>query len=75
MANEASRIKRVRATAAFYRKSLWLNANYRVEVWLKKDALAGAVTGTRSPGSSWRGEIRTRRSSARRSASGRTIHA
>jgi hypothetical protein len=34
MANEASRIKRVRATAAFYRKSLWLNANCRVEVWL-----------------------------------------
>ena len=30
-------------TARFYRKSLWARATERVEVWLEKDALAGAV--------------------------------
>lgn len=30
-------------TAALYRKSLWANADSRVEIWLEKDALAGVV--------------------------------
>jgi hypothetical protein len=33
----------LRDTAAFYRKSLWTNADCYVEVWLEKDALAGVV--------------------------------
>ncbi len=31
------------ATASFYRKSLWTDADAYVEVWLEKDALAGVV--------------------------------
>jgi hypothetical protein len=31
-------------TARLYRKSLWVDANAYVEVWLEKDALAGVVT-------------------------------
>ena len=31
------------ATARFYRKALWTNANCRVEVWLEKDALSGVL--------------------------------
>jgi hypothetical protein len=30
-------------TARFYRKDLWASADYYVEVWLEKDALAGVV--------------------------------
>ena len=30
-------------TAAFYRKSLWRDADFYVEIWLEKDALAGVV--------------------------------
>jgi hypothetical protein len=30
-------------TAQFYRKSLWRDANFYVEIWLEKDALAGVV--------------------------------
>jgi hypothetical protein len=33
----------LRETAAFYRKSLWTNAEAYVELWLEKDALAGVV--------------------------------
>src|SRR5262245_20182205 len=33
----------LRATAAFYRKSLWTDADAYVEIWLEKDALAGVV--------------------------------
>src|SRR5499433_2193134 len=33
----------LRDTAAFYRKSLWTDADSYVEIWLEKDALAGAV--------------------------------
>jgi hypothetical protein len=33
----------LRETAAFYRKSLWTNADSYVEIWLEKDALAGVV--------------------------------
>jgi hypothetical protein len=33
----------LKATAAFYRKSLWRDADTYVEIWLEKDALAGAV--------------------------------
>ena len=34
----------LKETAAFYRKSLWNDADSYVEVWLEKDALAGVVT-------------------------------
>ncbi|MEK1930847.1 MAG: hypothetical protein AAAC47_13920, partial [Pararhizobium sp.] len=30
-------------TAAFYRRSLWTDADCQVEIWLEKDALAGVV--------------------------------
>lgn len=30
-------------TARLYRKSLWVDANARVEIWLEKDALAGVI--------------------------------
>ena|SRR5262249_32462554 len=33
----------LRDTAAFYRKSLWTDADAYVEIWLEKDALAGVV--------------------------------
>jgi hypothetical protein len=33
----------LRDTAAFYRKSLWTDADCYVEIWLEKDALAGVV--------------------------------
>jgi len=33
----------LQATAAFYRKSLWTNADSYVEIWLEKDALAGVI--------------------------------
>jgi len=33
----------LKATAAFYRKSLWTDADAYVEIWLEKDALAGVV--------------------------------
>src|SRR5215472_18468324 len=33
----------LRDTAAFYRKSLWTDADSYVEIWLEKDALAGVV--------------------------------
>src|SRR5262245_53316873 len=33
----------LRETAAFYRKSLWTNADSYVEIWLEKDALARVV--------------------------------
>src|SRR5215813_2298502 len=33
----------LRATAAFYRKSLWTDADAYVEIWLEKDALAGVI--------------------------------
>src|SRR5262249_55045461 len=33
----------LRATAAFYRKSLWTDADTYVEIWLEKDALAGVI--------------------------------
>jgi hypothetical protein len=32
-----------RATAKFYRKALWSNADRRVEIWLEKDALSGVL--------------------------------
>jgi hypothetical protein len=31
------------ATAQFYRKALWANANCYVEIWLEKDALSGVL--------------------------------
>jgi hypothetical protein len=34
----------LRSTAAFYRKSLWDDAESYVEIWLEKDALAGVLT-------------------------------
>jgi hypothetical protein len=33
----------LRETAAFYRKSLWTDADCYVEIWLEKDALAGVI--------------------------------
>jgi hypothetical protein len=33
----------LKATAEFYRKSLWADADAYVEIWLEKDALAGVV--------------------------------
>jgi hypothetical protein len=33
----------LRDTAAFYRKSLWTDADAYVEIWLEKDALAGVI--------------------------------
>lgn len=33
----------LRETAAFYRKSLWTNADCYVEIWLEKDALSGVI--------------------------------
>jgi hypothetical protein len=33
----------LRDTAAFYRKSLWNDADAYVEIWLEKDALAGVI--------------------------------
>ena len=33
----------LRQTAAFYRKSLWTDADSYVEIWLEKDALAGVI--------------------------------
>src|SRR5262249_40298860 len=33
----------LKATAEFYRKNLWANADCYVEIWLEKDALAGVV--------------------------------
>ena len=33
----------LRDTGAFYRKSLWADADAQVEVWLEKDALSGVV--------------------------------
>jgi hypothetical protein len=33
----------LKATAAFYRKSLWTDADAYVEIWLEKDALAGVI--------------------------------
>ncbi len=33
----------IAATARFYRKALWADANVRVEVWLEKDALSGVL--------------------------------
>lgn len=33
----------LRATAAFYRKDLWVDADSYVEIWLEKDALSGVV--------------------------------
>jgi hypothetical protein len=33
----------LQATARFYRKSMWADANCYVEVWLEKDALSGVV--------------------------------
>src|SRR5499426_3137062 len=33
----------LRDTAAFYRKSLWTDADSYVEIWLEKDALAGVL--------------------------------
>jgi len=33
----------LKATAKFYRKALWNDANCYVEIWLEKDALAGVV--------------------------------
>jgi hypothetical protein len=33
----------LRDTAAFYRKSLWTNADSYVEIWLEKDALSGVI--------------------------------
>lgn len=35
--------KAAAATARFYRKALWTNADCRVEVWLEKDALSGVL--------------------------------
>ncbi len=33
----------LRATARFYRRSLWADADVRVEVWCEKDAIAGVI--------------------------------
>ncbi len=33
----------LKATAEFYRKSLWSHAQERVEIWIEKDALAGVI--------------------------------
>jgi hypothetical protein len=33
----------LKATAQFYRKNLWADADCYVEIWLEKDALAGVV--------------------------------
>ena len=33
----------LRETAAFYRKSLWADADSYVEIWMEKDALAGVL--------------------------------
>lgn len=33
----------IRATAAFYRRALWADADFRVEVWCEKDAIAGVI--------------------------------
>jgi hypothetical protein len=33
----------LKATAAFYRKALWTDADSYVELWLEKDALAGVI--------------------------------
>jgi hypothetical protein len=33
----------LKATAAFYRKALWADADCYVEIWLEKDALAGVL--------------------------------
>lgn len=33
----------LKATAAFYRRSLWADADVRVEVWCEKDAIAGVI--------------------------------
>src|SRR5262245_35644292 len=33
----------LKATAAFYRKNLWADADSYVEIWLEKDALAGVI--------------------------------
>ena len=33
----------LRETAAFYRKSLWTDADSYVEIWMEKDALAGVI--------------------------------
>ena len=33
----------LRETAAFYRKSLWTDADSYVEIWLEKDALSGVI--------------------------------
>jgi hypothetical protein len=33
----------LRDAAAFYRKSLWIDADSYVEIWLEKDALAGVI--------------------------------
>jgi hypothetical protein len=33
----------LRATAAFYRKNLWADADSYVEIWLEKDALSGVI--------------------------------
>jgi len=33
----------LRETAAFYRKSLWTDADAYVEIWLEKDALSGVI--------------------------------
>ena len=33
----------LRSTARTYRKSLWSDAEYKVEIWLEKDALAGVL--------------------------------
>jgi len=33
----------LKATAAFYRKNLWRDADSYVEIWLEKDALAGVI--------------------------------
>lgn len=33
----------IEATAKFYRKDLWINADTYVEIWLEKDALSGVV--------------------------------
>ena len=33
----------LKATAAFYRKNLWADADCYVEIWLEKDALSGVI--------------------------------
>ena len=46
MAKEAPHVSvedALQATAAFYRKSLWTNADSYVEIWMEKDALAGVI--------------------------------